>query len=162
MSKKNENVITSIYLAKNQYDELEKLSVHLEVTKSELIRDFISKGLSVNGYAQDVDIITGVIRQELNAIYRPEEIKNMMSQEVDRIAKMLMKVGKMDAGTYFLLVKLILNIWQDPDLDGCLDMVRDTQDLGIKFMQLSDGDINRFLQDTENLLRIARGLGDQA
>ncbi len=161
MAKKTDNVITSIYITKEQYDQLEKLAVSMDISRTELIRNFISKGLAVQGYSQDMDMITAVIRQEINAIYRPEEIKNMMSQQVDRIAKMLMKVGKMEAGSYFLLVKLILNIWPDPDLEGCLNMIQDTQDLGIGFMQLPDGDINRFLQDAENLMRIAKGLGEE-
>lgn len=158
LNKQTENVITSIYITKQQVEDLDKMATSLGITRTELIRNLISKGLSVQGYTQDIDMITGIIRQELNAIYRPEEIKTMMSQQVDRVAKMLMKVGKLEAGSYFLLIKTILHMWPVDDMAECFETIRDTQDLGIGFMQLPDGDINRFLQDTENLILIARGL----
>lgn len=155
-----DNVVTSIYISKEQCEQLDKLAVKMNITRTELIRSYITKGLTVDGHLQELDIITSVIRQELNAIYRPEEIKSMVSDQVDRIAKMQMKVGKMEAGSYFLLVKMMMRIWADPDMSDCFAMVRDTQDLGIGYMQINDGDINRFLQDTDNLVLIAKGIVD--
>ncbi|MFI3249746.1 MAG: hypothetical protein R3Y07_02125 [Eubacteriales bacterium] len=162
MSKKNDNVVTSIYITKQQLEDLDKLSNSLDITRTELIRSLISKGLSVQGYAQDIDLITNIIRQELQAIYRPDEIRSMMNEQVNRIAKMLMKVGKMEAGSYFLLVKVILHIWPTAQMEEVFELIRDTQELGIGFMQCSDGDINRYLQDTEQVMRVAKGLATES
>lgn len=148
----------SIYIPAKVMENVELIAAKKKMKTSELLRELIEKGISLEGYSQDVDLITSIIRQELNAIYKPDEIKIMMSAQVDRMAKMMMKVGKMEAGSYFLLIKMILQIWPVNDLTECFDTIKDTQDLGIAFMQLPDGDINRFLQDTENLILIARGL----
>lgn len=160
MSKKMDNIITSIYITKTQQAELDKLAVKLGVTRTELIRNYITKGMAVDGYSQDIDVITTIIRQEINAVYRPEEINAMMEKQADRIAKLVMKLGKMVAGTFFLLVKMLLKSSKDPELTDCLEMIRDTQELGIGYMQIKDGDINRFLQDPANLILISQGVTD--
>ncbi len=151
------SVKRSINLPPEMIEQLEKLAVTRGLTISELIREFIEKGLNVEGYTQEVDMLTQIIRQELTAIYRPEEVKAMMSQQVDRVAKMLMKLGKIDTGNYFLTLKLLLLLWGESE-ETMLELVKDTQELGIAYMQQNDGDINRFLENTENLIRITRRL----
>lgn len=151
------SVKKSVNLPPEMIEQLEKLAVTRGMTISELIREFIEKGLNVEGYTQEVDMFTQIIRQELTAIYKPEDVKAMMSQQVDRVAKMLMKIGKIETGNYFLTLKLLLLLWGESE-ETMLELVKDTQELGIGYMQQNDGDINRFLGNTENLVLLARRL----
>ncbi len=154
---KKEMVQMTVRVPKEVADEVSKLALRKSISISELLRLFIEKGMSVEGYTQDVDFLTNIIRQELTAIYRPEEVKAMMSAQVDRIAKMLMKVGKIDTGNYFLMLNLLMFLWAGTE-DQMMELVRDTQEIGIAYMQQTDGDINRFLENSENLIRLARRL----
>ena len=39
------------------------------ISRNEQIRRFIKKGLTVDGYAEDIDFIASIIRQEFTAVY---------------------------------------------------------------------------------------------
>ena len=49
-------------------DQIEKVAHSEGVKASEVMRGYIEKGLSIDGYKQDVDFIASIIRQELTAI----------------------------------------------------------------------------------------------
>ncbi|MFI3254703.1 MAG: hypothetical protein R3Y63_10255 [Eubacteriales bacterium] len=152
---KKATVQLTVRVSKETADNIAKLAYQNKISQAELLRSFIDKGMRMEGYLQETDLLTRIIRQELMAIYRPEEVKAMMSQQTDRIAKMLMKMGKIDCGSHFMLIKLLILLWGDSE-ETMLEMIQDTQELGIAYMQQNDGDINRFLGNTDNLLRLAR------
>ncbi len=156
---KKATVQLSVRVPQEIADNVGKLAIKKNITVADLLREFIDKGMSVDAYNQDVDLLTQIIRQELMAIYRPEDVKAMMSQQVDRIAKMLMKIGKIDAGNYFMSLNQLVLLWGGSEED-LLKLVKDSQELGIAYMQQNDGDINRFLENPENLLRLARRFSD--
>ena len=83
---------------------LDKLAAREHTTTSELIRNFVEEGLKVNGYEEQVDFIARIIRQEITAVYHVEDIKAISDHSTDRLAKMLMKTGKINAAMFFLLV----------------------------------------------------------
>ncbi|MEG0835643.1 MAG: hypothetical protein RR413_09390 [Christensenellaceae bacterium] len=47
----------------------------------------MKKGMNVDGYKQDIDFISDIIRQEFMAVYYIEEIKNVLEQQVAALAK---------------------------------------------------------------------------
>lgn len=153
-----DNIQLTVRVSKETGDNLAKLAAQRNISVAELLRSFIDKGMNIEGYTQEVDLLTQIIRQELTTIYRPEEVKAMMSQQTDRIAKMLMKMGKIDCGSHFMLIKLLVLLWGESE-ETMLELIRDTQELGIAYMQQNDGDVNRFLENTENQVRLARRIG---
>ena len=62
------------------------------ISRNEQIRRFIKKGLTVDGYAEDIDFIASIIRQEFTAVYHIGDIKAVVEQQTNRLAKMLMKL----------------------------------------------------------------------
>ena len=145
----------SINFSPETLKTLDTLAAKNDTTTSELVRQFVEKGLSVEGYRQDIDFIASIIRQELMAIYHIEDIKAVVEQQINRIAKMHMKSGKIDAAAFFLLVKVLMNVAHEGTEDQFDQMLNEAITLGVDYMQKKDFQINSFLQDTDNLRRLA-------
>ena len=43
-------------------------------------------------------------------MYHVDEIKAIVDHDADRLAKMLMKVGKINGAMFFLLIKVLMNL----------------------------------------------------
>lgn len=149
------SVKRSINFMPDTLEALDKLAAKSHTTTSGLVRQYVEKGLSVEGYQENIDFIAGIIRQELMAIYHIEDIKAVMEQQTNRIAKMLMKSGKIDAAGFYLLVKVLMNVAHDGTEDQFDQMLNEAVTLGVDYMQKKDVQINSFLQDTDNLRRLA-------
>ena len=109
MVKRDDRIITSVYLTKEMCSQIDKMADRGHISRNEQIRRYIEKGLAVEGYSQDIDLIAGIIRQEVQAVYHIEDIKAVVEQQANRIAKMHMKSGKVDTAAFFLLVKVLMN-----------------------------------------------------
>lgn len=158
MATKSDRMITSVYLTKDMCGEIDKKADREHISRNEQIRRYIEKGLSVDGYTQDVDFIATIIRQELMAIYHIEDIKNVMEQQTNRLAKMLMKMGKMSSAEFYLMLKVLMNVAHDGTEDQFDQMLNEAITLGVDYMQKKDFQINSFLQDTDNLRGLAKKL----
>lgn len=145
----------SINFSPETLKTLDTLAAKNNTTTSELVRQFVEKGLSIGGYSQDIDLIARVIRQELMAVYHLEDIKAIVEQQTNRIAKMHMKSGKIDAAAFYLLIKVLMNIANEGTEDQFDQMLNEAVTLGVDYMQKKDFQINSFLQDTDNLRRLA-------
>ena len=75
--KRNDRIITSIYLTKEMCNQIDKMADRGHISRNEQIRRYIEKGLTVEGYTQNIDFIAGIIRQEFLAVYQIEDIKAM-------------------------------------------------------------------------------------
>ena len=136
-------------------EQIKKLAAANNIGIAEQLRQFIEKGLAVEGYSQNIDFIASIIRQELMAIYHLEDIKAVVEQQTNRIAKMHMKSGKVDAAAFFLLIKVLMNVAHEGTEDQFDQMLNEAVSLGVDYMQKKDFQINSFLQDSDNLRRLA-------
>lgn len=155
MAKREDRIITSVYLTKEMCGQIDKIADREHISRNEQIRRYIEKGLAVEGYGQDIDLIAGIIRQELQAIYHIEDIKAVVEQQTNRIAKMHMKSGKIGAAAFFLLIKVLMNVAHEGTEEQFDQMLNEAVSLGVDYMQKKDFQINSFLQDSDNLRRIA-------
>ena len=148
----------SIYLPKETLEKLEKIAINKGLKTSEVIRMFIDKGLNIESSREDIDFITDIIRQELTSIYRLEDIKEILDKQTNRLAKMMMKIGKMSTGQLFLLINMFLRMIDEAEEDRFDELLEMSIRNGINYMQKKDFQINDFLQDTENLKNISKDL----
>lgn len=155
MAKRNDRIITSVYLTKEMCGQIDRMAGREHISRNEQIRRFIEKGLSVESYSQNIDFIAGIIRQELLAVFQMEEIKTVVEQQTNRIAKMHMKSGKICAASFFLLIKVLMNITQEGTEEQFGEMLNHAVSLGVDYMQKKDFQINSFLRDTDNLRALA-------
>ena len=148
----------SIYLPKYTLEKIEKIAINKGLKTSEVIRMFIDKGLNIESSREDIDFITDIIRQELTSIYRLEDIKDILEKQTNRLAKMLMKIGKMSTGQLFLLINLFLQIVDSGDEDKFDEILEKSMRNGVNYMQKKDFQVNDFLQDVDNLKNISTEL----
>lgn len=84
-----------------------------------------------------------------------DEIKAIVDHDADRLAKMLMKVGKINGAMFFLLIKVLMNLANEGSEDDFDQMLSEAVKLGVDYMQKKDFQINSFLEDTGNLRNTA-------
>lgn len=145
----------SIYLPKDTLEKLEKIAINKGIKTSEVIRKLVNKGLNLESSREDIDFIADIIRQELTSIYRLEDIKEILDKQTNRLAKMIMKIGKMSTGQLFLLINMFLEIVDSADENKFDGILEKSMRNGVNYMQKKDFQINDFLQDIDNLKNIA-------
>lgn len=137
---------------------MEQLAAQRHTSVSDLVREFVDKGLSVEGYRQEVDFIAQIIRQELQSVLCMGDIEKVVQKNADRIAKMHMKTGKVNAAAFFLLVKVLMSFSSEGSELAFEQMLSDAVGLGVDYMQKKDFQINAFLQDAGHLQDLAQNL----
>jgi len=130
----------SVTFSVDTLEQLDKLAIRKRTTTAELVRGFVEKGLSVDGYKEDIDLIATVVRQE---------VKGQLDTQIDRLAKMLMKTGKISAGLYYLVLKLLLRQFGATKSQSLKELATETRKMGVKYMQLRDYQINDYLEDDD-------------
>lgn len=148
----------SIDFPKETFEKLEKLAVNKNQNVSETIRQLVNKGLNLESSREDIDFIADIIRQELTSIYRLEDIKDILDKQTNRLAKMIMKIGKMSTGQLFLLINMFLEIVDSADENKFDEILEKSMRNGVNYMQKKDFAINDFLQDTDNLKVVSENL----
>lgn len=148
----------SINFSTDTLNALDRLAAQRHTTTSELVREFVDKGLSVEGYCQQVDFIAQIVRQEIQSVLCLGDIEKVVKKGADRIAKMHMKTGKLDAAAFFLLIKVLMNLSSEGSEIAFEQMLSDAVGLGVDYMQKKDFQINRFLEDAAHLRELAENL----
>lgn len=130
----------SVTFGVDMLEQLDKLAVRQKTTTSELVRVYVEKGLAIDGHKEDVDLIATIVRQE---------IKAQLDTQIDRLAKMLMKTGKISAGLYYLVLKLLLKQFGSTRSQSLRELATETRKMGVKYMQMRDYEINDYLEDDD-------------
>ncbi|PYG84891.1 hypothetical protein LY28_03512 [Ruminiclostridium sufflavum DSM 19573] len=121
---------------------MEKLAAIRGLTVSDIVREFVEKGLAVDGYKNDIDFITEIIHRELKEVLEPQ---------VNRIVKLLMKIGKASAGTMYSNLKLI-QLVTDEDEQAYFEMVNKSLRLGVEYMKKKDMELDSYLNNASGVL----------
>ena len=132
----------SVKFKAKSIEEMQKIAAFRNVTVSDIVREYVDKGLTVDSYKEDTDFITEIIRQELKDILEPQ---------INRIVKMLMKIGKVSAGTMYSNLNLIQLI-NDEDQQAYLEMITRSLKLGVDYMKKKDIEIDGYLGDSSEVL----------
>lgn len=122
--------------------EVQKMAALRNVTVSDVIREYVKKGLTIDSYKEDTDLIREIVR---------EELKDVLAPQVNRIVKMLMKIGKVAAGTMYTNINLIQTI-SDQGQQEYFEMVSKSLRLGVDYMKKKDTDIDSYLVQFENVV----------
>ncbi len=133
----------SVRILSDTYASLEALAASRQITPSELIREYIDKGLSVEATLADMDNIRAHIRAELESYLRPQ---------VDRIIKCVVKGGIASSAGYFLTAKALAD-FVPPELQvEYEDALLESKKLGIAHMQVKDNRVEEFMMQSEKNL----------
>jgi len=140
----NEKVIFSIYVTKKVCADLDRLADREHISRTELIRKFIDKGLSVESYQENIDFLSGIIRQE---------VKAETGKQANRLAAMLFKVGAIASSNYFLAARTLSDMISPSMQEDFKDIHSNARKLGIDYMKRSGVDVVEFLGGDDEVER---------
>ena len=92
------NIRMSFAVSEKMKAGLDAIAAKRRITTSELIRDYIVKGMNVDKTTQDIDFIRKQIREELDIMLKPQ---------VNRLAKLLMRIGMMTVSFCYFNSKIV-------------------------------------------------------
>jgi len=92
------NTRMSFAISEKMKSELDVIAAKQHITTSELIRGYIDKGMNVDKTASDIDFIRKQIREELEIMIKPQ---------VNRLAKLLMRIGMMTVSFCYFTSKIV-------------------------------------------------------
>ena len=113
-------------------------------TTSALIRQYVEKGLSIDGNLQDIDMIAQIVRQE---------VRTQLAPQVERLVKILMKIGKVSASVFYTQTALLSKMPNMVRSKTIMELETEAVKRGIQYMKLRDADVDSSLQDTEALFQ---------
>jgi hypothetical protein len=92
------SVKRSVDLSPKTYEALQQIAAVQGKPVSELIRKYISDGMNVDKTSADIDFIRKQIREELDSMLKPQ---------VNRLAKLLMRIGMMTISFCYFNSKIV-------------------------------------------------------
>lgn len=82
-------------------EQIEKLAAKKNVFASDIIREFVDKGLAINSYEENIDTITAIIHQEIEA-----SIKAL----ANRLAGMINRITIISAAGYYANIAIVSDL----------------------------------------------------
>ena len=132
----------SVVFSTKQLEEIEKLANHRNCFASDVIRDFVDKGLSVQGYKDDISFLSGIIRQE---------VKAEMGVQANRLAAMMYKIGVLAASNYFMNVQMMSDVINPSMQADFKDINAKARRVGMDYMNMKVKDVLTLLEDDEEI-----------
>ena len=143
---KGKVVQITVKVAEDKYDALKRLAASKHINMADVVRSFINKGLSVDSYQENIDFLTGIIRQE---------VKAEIGKQANRLAAMLFKVGAITSSNYFLAVRMMSDVISLSMQEDFKDINSNARKLGIDYMKQSGIGVVEFLEDEDAVERAA-------
>jgi len=129
-------------LSADTVKSLEKFAAKKNQNVSEIIRRAINEHLTIQANREDIDFISGIIRQE---------VKAEIGKQANRLAAMLFKVGVITAGNYFMAVRLMSDVISPSMQEDFKDINTNARKLGIDYMKQNGVGVIEFLEDADDV-----------
>ena len=149
---KPKTVQITVKISDEKYQALKKFSANKHRNMADVVRNFIDKGLAVESYQDNIDFISKIIRQE---------VKAEISLQVERFVKIMMKVGYLASGSYFLLARVFADFVSPSMQQSYKDVEYKTRRMGIEYMKKKDFDAVAFLEDDGGVWKEADKLNSE-
>ena len=88
----------SFAVTEEKKSELDVIAAKQHITTSELVRGYIDKGMNIDKTVSDIDFIRSQIREELDIMLKPQ---------INRLAKLLMRIGMMTVSFCYFTSKIV-------------------------------------------------------
>lgn len=147
----------TVKLPKKQYEALKKYAASKHLSMADIVRAFVQKGMSIEAYTQEIDFITGIIRQEISIAI------NGLS---NRLARLASKDLIMSAAAYYSTIAIIADLIDTNRYTTFREIERKARQLAVEYtkMKLTDAEKLFLSGDSfeRNLERLRGGDGDIA
>jgi hypothetical protein len=91
----------SVVFSTETLEQIEKLAIKKNVFASDIIRDFVEKGMAINGYEENIDTITAIIHQE---------IENSIKSLGNRLAGLINRLTIISAAGYYANIAIVSDL----------------------------------------------------
>lgn len=91
----------SVVFSTETLEQIEKLAIKKNVFASDIIRDFVEKGMAINSYEENIDTITAIIHQE---------IENSIKSLGNRLAGLINRLTIISAAGYYANIAIISDL----------------------------------------------------
>lgn len=115
------------------YESLKKLSATTHKPMAELIRKYISDGMNADKTSQDIDFIRHQIREEMELVLKPQ---------INRIAKLLMRIGMMSIAFCYFTSKIIYHFVPFPDRQSYDELMREAKHNAAAYLNVRDASLD--------------------
>lgn len=150
---KDENKAITVRLSPGINTVLSKEAQKQNITKSELIRRYIQKGIDTTAYETQMEEIIACTE---------EAVRRAVAPQVERIIKILIKIGKINGSGYYLQLANLLDINNRDSIETVSETVSNCNRLAIKYMSQKDSDVEAFLLNNAELVNEALHLKSPA
>lgn len=117
---------------------ISKIAADQRLTKSDVLRDLVNKGLVASGYKQDEDALYELVK---------DAVKETVTPQVERLAAIGAKATQISSAAYFLLVYVARMYFPEGDREMVDEVAAQARQLGIEYLKLRQGvDIDEFIK----------------
>ncbi|MBW4085241.1 hypothetical protein [Paenibacillus sp. S150] len=152
MAQTEKTVQITVKLPRKQYESLKKYAATKHLSMADIVRAFITKGMSIEAYTEEIDFITVIIRQE---------IKIAIDGLSNRLAGLASKDLIMSAASYYSTIAIIADLIDTNRYTTFREIEKKARQLAVEYMKMKLTDAEKlFLSgDTfdHNLERLRGG-----
>lgn len=141
-NQQEEKITTSIYLTKQMCGEIDKKADREHISRNEQIRKYIEKGLAIESYEENIDLITSIIRQEIDA-----SIKALGN----RLAAMINRMTIISAAGYYANIALIAQLIDTDRYSSFEKIERIARKRALAYANMKSGDALKAFMDDEEM-----------
>jgi len=136
----------TIKVSPDTYKAIQKLAAKGHENMSVVVREFIDKGLNVQGYKDDIDFITRIIRQEVRA---------EIGAQSNRLRQIMFKIGAISSSNYFLAVRMLADVINPSMREDFKDINTNARKLGEEFMEMKYSEFRSVMESEESVEELA-------
>lgn len=135
----NQSDYVPVRLEKEIHKKLQNIAITRNTTKSDIIRDYIYKGLKNDGYTENDEKLKNMLKSSLNEILHPQ---------IERLASISAKATHIASAAFFMEL-FAARLAVPPEHRELIDMAAGhARKLGIEYLKLKDEDIDSFLKSS--------------
>jgi len=140
---KGKAVQLTVKVTPQQQNDLQKLAASQHISLAQLLRNFIDKGMAVDGYAEGIDFIRHHIR---------EEIANQLNPRMERLIKLQVKSGIVSAAAYFLNAEMLAEFIPVSRQRELQDALLESKKKGVVYFRLTDQELEEFAANENRII----------
>ena len=134
----------SVDLSPQTYEALQQIAAVQHRPVSELIRKYIADGMNADRASADIDFIRKQIREELDIMLKPQ---------INRLAKLLMRIGMMTISFCYFNSKLVHMFVPVKDRTGYEELMAECKHNAAAYLNMRDASLDAaFREFDENNL----------
>ncbi len=130
----------TVKIRQSEYDSLKKLSSKTHKPIAEIVRGFIRAGMSIESSKDDIDFIRKQLREELDIMLKPQ---------VNRLAKLLMRIGMMTISFCYFNSKIIENFVPFEDMESYEELMTNAKHSAAAYLNMRDAALDAAFKEFE-------------